>query len=109
LILFSGHGVRRVDIAPESKVEDFFVVGRNGLVGRNTMRGDGLVNLDLALNKSLRFTDNQNLEFRTEIFNVFNRSNFGLPVRTIGNPGFGSSINTVTPARIIQFAFRLNF
>jgi hypothetical protein len=109
LSFLSGHDVRRIAIAPERKVEDFFVVGRNGFVGRNTVRADRLVNLDLALNKSLRFTDTQNLEFRTEVFNVFNRSNFGLPVRTIGNPGFGSSINTVTPARIIQFALRLNF
>ena len=109
LIFFNGHGVRRVGIAPEHKAEDFFVMGRNGLVGRNTVRGDRLVNLDLALNKVFRFRDHQNLEFRTEIFNVVNRSNFGIPVRTIGNPGFGSSINTVTPARIIQFALRLNF
>lgn len=109
LSFLSGHGERRVVVAPGRKVTDFYVLKQNGLVGRNSARGDGLINWDLALNKRFRFTDAQSLEFRTEIFNVFNRANFGLPVRTIGNPGFGSSTNTVTPARIIQFALKLSF
>ena len=98
-----------MSLATDRKVTDYFILGRSGVVGRNTARGDALVNWDVALNKRFQFSDKQNLEFRTEIFNVFNRANFSLPVRTIGIPGFGSSISTVTPARIIQFALKLNF
>ncbi|NWG13700.1 MAG: carboxypeptidase regulatory-like domain-containing protein [Acidobacteria bacterium] len=109
LIFSNRHSVRRVAMMPGYEVTDFYSLGRNGSVGRNTVRGDGLVNLDLALNKKFRFADTRNLDLRVEVFNVFNRANFGLPVRTIGDPGFGSSTNTVTPARIIQFAVKLRF
>ncbi len=109
LILLSGHGPRRVTIAPGHQVRDFFVVGKDGIVGRNWVRGDNVVNWDLALSKSLRFDDSQHLEVRFEVFNVLNRANFGLPVRTIGAPGFGSSMNTITPARIVQFALKWSY
>ena len=72
-------------------------------------RGDGFINLDMALGKKFRFSENHNLEFRTEVFNVLNRTNYGLPIRTIGAPGFGSSIDTVNPARIIQLALKYSF
>ncbi|HXG95406.1 MAG TPA: hypothetical protein VNN73_23940, partial [Blastocatellia bacterium] len=77
--------------------------------GRNTVRADGFVNLDMALAKKFRFTESQNLEFKTEVFNVLNRANYGIPVRVIGAPGFGSSFDTVNPARIIQFALKYSF
>jgi len=38
-----------------------------------------------------------------------NRPNFGLPIRTIGAPGFGSAVDTVTPARLTQFALKYSF
>ena len=47
------------------------------------------------------------MAFRTEIFNVFNGAYFGLPVRTIGNSGFGSSVNTLTPL-LVLLALRPN-
>jgi hypothetical protein len=109
LILFDGHGSRRVAIEEGKTVTDFFDLGRNGAVGRNSVRGDGLVSLDLAVSKMFRFTERQNLEWRTEFFNLFNRANFGLPVRVIGAPGFGSATETVTPARVIQFALKYTF
>jgi hypothetical protein len=98
-----------VDIAPGFQVTDFYVLDRNGRLGRNTAWGDGLIDWDLALNKTFRLADTRSLEFRTEIFNVLNRANFGLPIRTIGTPGFGSSFNTLNPGRIIQFALKLSF
>ncbi|HMV49591.1 MAG TPA: carboxypeptidase-like regulatory domain-containing protein, partial [Blastocatellia bacterium] len=38
----------------------------NGVVGRNTFRAPGIAAFDLAINKNFRFTEFQNLEFRTE-------------------------------------------
>ena len=109
LVFADRHGRERISVIQGRSVDDFFVMGQNGIVGRNSVRGDGLINLDLAVSKRFWFDDTRFLSFRVEFFNLFNRSNFGLPVRTIGNPGFGSSINTATPARIIQFALKFNF
>jgi hypothetical protein len=44
-----------------------------------------------------------------EIFNVFNRANFGVPVRFLESPGFGQATETITPARRIQFALKYSF
>ena len=127
LIFFDGHGSQRVAVASDNTFVNFlnttgglrvneatgqlepFLNPGTGFVGRNTLRGDGFINLDVALGKSFRFNENQSLLFRTEVFNVLNRTNYGLPIRTIGAPGFGSSIDTVNPARIIQFALKYSF
>ena len=44
-----------------------------------------------------------------EIFNVLYQANFGLLVGIIGDPGFGSSLNTITLARILQLARKFHF
>jgi Carboxypeptidase regulatory-like domain len=109
LQFFQGHGPNRVAISSGHDVTDFFTFGQDGFVGRNTARGNSFVNLDLALNKNFLFRGSKRLEFRTEFFNLFNRANFGLPIRTIGAPGFGSSVDTLNPARTIQFALKVGF
>ena len=115
LTFFDGHSSRRVSLAPGTTINDLnlnlspdFHPGA-ARIGRNTFRGDSLINLDVALNKNFRFTESQNLQFRTEFFNLLNRANFGIPIRVIGAPGFGSSVDTVSPARVIQFALKYQF
>lgn len=49
LVFFSGNRPQRVAMAPGRSVTDFFVLTKNGVVGRNTARGASLVNLDLAV------------------------------------------------------------
>jgi hypothetical protein len=130
LVYLSGHGRRRVAIAPGHTVSDFapifipqitfpgdpggFVIPFGDspnarVMGRNTVRGDSLINLDLSLNKVFRITETQSLDFRVESFNLMNRANFGLPARVLGAPGFGSAIDTVTPGRVIQLALKYRF
>jgi len=109
LAFFDQHGPRRVAIEPGLNTMSFMVFEKNGNIGRNTVRGGGFINLDLSLTKSIRFRDRQNLVFRAEFFNALNRANFGLPVRTIGAPGFGSATETVNPGRMIQFALKYSF
>ncbi|MEK6322317.1 MAG: carboxypeptidase-like regulatory domain-containing protein [Acidobacteriota bacterium] len=109
LLFSSGHGRQKVAIATGRTVADFFVLGRNGSVGRNTVRGDSFVNWDVALNKRFAFTESQRLDFRAEFFNALNRANFGIPIRTLGSPGFGSSVETANPARIVQFVLKYSF
>ena len=51
---------------------------RVGNVGRNTLRADGIGNLDLGFIKNTRF-GRQNLQLRIEMFNATNTRNFGIP------------------------------
>ena len=40
---------------------------RFGTVGRNTMRGPGVVNMDLSLFRTFKITERVNLQFRAEV------------------------------------------
>jgi hypothetical protein len=80
-----------------------------GNSGRNYLRGPGQINFDMALVKLFPIGADQ-LEFRGEIFNVFNRPNFGLPGTNLGSPAsFGVISSTVVAPRIMQFALRFRF
>jgi hypothetical protein len=109
LIFFNEHGPRRVVLAPGRQFRDFFTIGQVGAVGRNTARGDSFINLNLAVSRKFLLTEGQNLLIRMELFNALNRANFGLPIRSIGAPGFGSAVETVVPARMIQLALKYDF
>ena len=52
---------------------------RTGNVGRNTLRADGIANLDFGLQKNTRIVEGQNLQFRAEFYNLTNTRNFGTP------------------------------
>jgi Carboxypeptidase regulatory-like domain len=62
--------------------------GQFGNVPRNFLRGPNFRQFDLILNKRFKFSETTNLEFRTEIFNIFNRANFDVP---------GSRLNLALP------------
>ncbi|MEK6303927.1 MAG: carboxypeptidase-like regulatory domain-containing protein [Acidobacteriota bacterium] len=109
LAFFNGHGARKVAVAPGRAASDFFNLTKAGSVGRNTARGDAFINLDLAMRKRFQLSERHSLDFRAEFFNVLNRSNFGLPVRVIGAPAFGSAVETSAPARVVQFALKYAF
>ena len=82
---------------------------QDGRIGRNTFRAGNLWTTDLAIVKTISFSERYKLLFRTEILNLFNRANFGIPVRFLEAPGFGQATDTVTPGRRIQFALKFNF
>ena len=89
--------------------------GTYGNVGRNTLRGPGLTDLDLSVLKDTRMTERLNLEFRAEFFNLLNHANFGIPARSLfttsGAPVSSAGVitNTVTTSRQIQFGLKLIF
>jgi len=109
LIFFTGHGPQRVALAPGKQLTDFFTFGSNGAVGRNTARGDNFINLDLSVSRTFKFGETKNLLFRAEFFNALNRANFGLLVRVIGAPGFGSAVDTINPGRTIVLVLKSAF
>ena len=51
--------------------------GTFGNFTRNELSGPGFWQADLILNKRFRFTETMNIEFRTEIFNIFNHTKIG--------------------------------
>jgi hypothetical protein len=86
--------------------------GRFGTLGRNTFRGPGFHNFDVALIKDTPFGRRGNgelatLEFRAEFFNVFNIVNFGLPSNILRGSGFGLISKTSGSSRQIQFSLKL--
>jgi hypothetical protein len=85
--------------------------------GRNEVYGPGLVDFDFSVVKDTRITEGLNLQFRAEMFNVFNRSNFNPPLVNSAlfgqdgspNAAAGTLDSTSTSSRQIQFALKLIF
>jgi len=50
-----------------------------GTLGRNSLRGYSFWQLDFALHRGFQLTERIKLQFRAELFNVFNHPNFGDP------------------------------
>jgi len=91
-----------------------------GNAGRNTLNGPGTHDWDFSLIRKFKLTESKELEFRAEMFNIFNEANFALPDGNISDTTFGVVGNTVQPIagqasggpgdpREIQFALRLRF
>ncbi len=91
-----------------------------GNLGRNTVIGPGLFNLDYSMVKNTkipRISETFNLQFRAEFFNILNHPNFAppdagsslSPFDGSGNPvpGFGQLTSTQSPERQIQFALKV--
>ena len=91
-----------------------------GNEGRNTIIGPGLANFDFSLvkdNHIPRISENFNIQFRAEFFNIFNRANFAPPVDNLEAfdptgapvPGFGQLTKTQTDPRDIQLALKISW
>jgi hypothetical protein len=113
--------------------------GTYGNLQRGSLHGPHFAQLDLVVAKQVALSGLRNAEFRVEVFNLFNRTNFANPVATLPNalpsnalteanrvqPGqaftsaaagtFGTLTSTVGRTvglgtnRQVQLAFRLNF
>ena len=83
---------------------------RTGLIGRNTLRGDGIANLDFGLQKNTRIVEGHNLQFRAEFYNLTNTRNFGTP-NSLVNSGanFLNQWATNGGARRIVMGLRYTF
>jgi len=110
--------------------------GEFGDLGRWALHGPALSQLDLTLHKRVPITERVNVEFRAEVYNILNHTNFANPVSRLNDalgtkstqiqPGqpysyqtggstFGRSTSTVVrdvglgASRQIQLSLRLNF
>jgi hypothetical protein len=50
-----------------------------------------------VFNKRFKITEGTNVEFRTEVFNIFNFTNFALPASTLNN-----ALPTITSAGVVS-------
>jgi Carboxypeptidase regulatory-like domain len=88
--------------------------GTYGNVGRDTLIGPGIAELDLSALKRFTLTEKVTLQFRAELFNVLNRANFGTPNAVVFSsatsgisPTAGVITATSTTSRQIQFGLKL--
>ena len=94
--------------------------GTIGNAGRNTITAPRLITTDVSLQREFPLGGDRSLQFRMEIFNLFNHTNFsgptggsnsavfsGIPGRY--NLSVGRLTRTSTTSRQVQFALRLSF
>jgi hypothetical protein len=102
---------------------------RQGSLGRNILRGFPLFQTDLGIGRRFPIKENFGIEFKAEIFNVFNHPNFGNPDADVANVdtfgrafrmlgkdlGGGGTLGGLSPlyqvggSRSIQLSLRASF
>lgn len=86
-------------------------LGQSGALGRNMYFGPHYINTNLNIIKRFRLGmlgEKGQLDFRTELFNLFNTTNLDNVVGDISDPQFGRA-TTALGARNVQFGLRLAF
>jgi hypothetical protein len=86
-------------------VED---LGKLGTSPRRFFAGPGINNFDIAFLKDTNLYEGSKLEFRAELFNAFNHTQFGQPNGNINDAAFGL-VTTARPPRIVQMSLKLLF
>jgi hypothetical protein len=104
-------------------------IGFRGNAGRNILTGPNFKSVDLSMVKNISWQERFTIQFRFEVFNIFNRANFDLPSNTENGEslftfvpasssrpasfsptaGFGRIFNTIGDARELQFALKFIF
>jgi len=64
---------------------------RQGTTPRNFLSGFGAAQWDFAVHRDFSWGESLKLQFRGEMFNLFNHPNFGQPYPLFGLPAFGKS------------------
>jgi hypothetical protein len=84
-----------------------------GSLGRNVIVGPTFNNTDFSIIKNTRIREGVRVQFRAEVFDLFNHANFGQPGNVVGTPAFGRIVSTRFPtgesgsSRQIQFALKV--
>jgi hypothetical protein len=113
-------------VSPPQKVGDIYgwyaksafavpASGRFGTCGTNSLRGPGLVNADLGLERKFKVTEKAMLTFRAEMFNSANTPHHSNPVGNVNSGSFMQALGIVSTGRegieqrALRFALRLAF
>ncbi|MGI8962344.1 MAG: TonB-dependent receptor [Bryobacteraceae bacterium] len=82
---------------------------RFGTIGRNTLRGPGVINNDLSLFRDFPITERMKMTFKAEAFNITNTPHFAGPDSNVNDTAFmtiTSSAGTLADQRSIRFGLR---
>ena len=83
-------------------------LGQEGNANRRFFHGPGVNNWDFALLKDTAITERINLQFRAELFNIWNHAQFLTPSGITSSASFGK-VTAALPPRIGQLSLKLNF
>ena len=87
--------------------------GTFGNAGRNSLWGPGFSQVDVSVAKNVSLKESTSIQFRTDIFNLFNKVNLDLPFTCVDCQGGGAIVNTAFSGaalqRQIMFSLRLQF
>jgi hypothetical protein len=110
-----------VPFAPGGVVAPGTCTNLLGNGGRNEVYGPGLIDFDFSAVKDTRVVEKVTVQFRAEMFNIFNRPNFNPPLVNsvlFGQDGSSNAFpsgtagqldSTSTSSRQIQFALKVIF
>jgi outer membrane receptor protein involved in Fe transport len=86
-----------------------------GNLGRNVLIGPTFNNVDLSVFKTILLNETTRVQFRAEVFDLFNHPNLAQPGNVVGTQSFGRITSTRFPtgesgsSRQLQFAVKLLF
>jgi hypothetical protein len=104
----SNHGPLHQWLSPTCLVAP--PIGQLGDAGRVPATGPDYINTDFSAIKRFALPGGErSLEFRAELFNLFNHAQFGSPIADVSQSGFGQVNSTVNNPRLVQFALKLYF
>jgi len=82
---------------------------RVGNVGRNTLRSDGVNNIDVGILKNIRIAETQRLQLRADFFNFTNTRDFGIPESRVTSANFLNQWGTDGGSRRVIVGLRYVF
>jgi hypothetical protein len=83
--------------------------GHIGTASRTPLVGPKFVQFDASVAKIFQVREGVNLQFRADVFNLLNHSNFGLPNSNLSSPQVGVISTTTGVPREVQFSLKMNF
>ncbi len=84
-------------------------LGNLGTSSRNLLRLADFADYDAGLLKDTKITEKLNLQFRWEVYNVFNHPNFSGFINTLTSPAFGTYTSTASNERQMQYSLKILF
>jgi len=97
----SGSGIQGLFQTPQA--------GRLGALPQTPVYGPSRFVFDFNVVKKTPISETANVEFRWEVFNLFNNVTFAQPENDIFSGNFGQITQTVSSPRLMQFAIKVNF
>jgi hypothetical protein len=85
--------------------------GTFGNLGRETITGPGLDDIDASISKTFKPSERLNVQFRGEFFNLLNHANFYLPGRNVfaGSAGVATKLISSPGGRLTQLGLKVIF